>query len=213
MNVRTVCLAILNFKDATGYEIRKLSAEGSLSHFIDASFGAIYPALARMETEGLVTARIEPQPGKPPRKVYSITESGRAELLAALSAPMAPDTYRSEFLLVAICAEALPPDVVAAALDRRCAQLEEEITHLSSLAHKGKSPPAQWAVNYGIACKTAALDYLRAHRQALVAASGTGRSALPADCHDADMMAAASAPGAIEPVPPVSPVLSEVQSR
>lgn len=209
MNVRTVCLAILHFKDATGYEIRKLSAEGSLSHFIDASFGAIYPALARMETEGFVTARIEPQPGKPPRKVYSITPAGREELLAALSAPMAPDSYRSEFLLVAICAEALPPDVVAAALDRRCMQLEEEIAHLSSLLVKGKSPPTRWAVDYGLACKTAALNYLRTHKETLVAASGTGHSTLRTECSEAEEAASAD----VDQVPPVFSVLSEVQSR
>ena len=55
MSVRTLCLAILNFGDATGYEIRKLSTEGKFRYFIEASFGSIYPTLARLEAEGLVT--------------------------------------------------------------------------------------------------------------------------------------------------------------
>jgi len=59
MNVRTICLAILYDGDATGYEIRKLSVEGEYSYFIDASYGAIYPSLARLEQEKLVTARVE----------------------------------------------------------------------------------------------------------------------------------------------------------
>ena len=49
MNVRTICLAILYDAEATGYEIRKLSVEGEYSYFIDASYGAIYPALAKLE--------------------------------------------------------------------------------------------------------------------------------------------------------------------
>ena len=79
MNVRTLCLAILYFGDATGYEIRKLSTEGKYSYFVEASYGAIYPALAKLEKDGLVTCRIEAVEGKPSRKVYSITDAGRNE--------------------------------------------------------------------------------------------------------------------------------------
>jgi PadR family transcriptional regulator AphA len=75
MSVRGLCLAILSGGDATGYEIRKESTEGRFSYFDDASFGSIYPALARLEAEGMVTVREEPQAGKPARKVYSITDS------------------------------------------------------------------------------------------------------------------------------------------
>jgi len=46
MSVRGLCLAILSYGDATGYEIRKESTEGRFSYFDDASFGSIYPALA-----------------------------------------------------------------------------------------------------------------------------------------------------------------------
>ena len=48
MNVKTPCLAILSFGEATGYEFRKRAAEGPLSYFTEASFGAIYPALDRL---------------------------------------------------------------------------------------------------------------------------------------------------------------------
>ena len=90
MSVRSLCLAILSFGDATGYEIRKESTDGRFSYFDDASFGSIYPALARLESEGLVTVREEPQAGKPARKVYSITEAGHAELIDYLCEPQAP---------------------------------------------------------------------------------------------------------------------------
>jgi len=37
MNARTLCLAILNFGEATGYEIRKQSIEGDFGYFVDTS--------------------------------------------------------------------------------------------------------------------------------------------------------------------------------
>jgi PadR family transcriptional regulator AphA len=44
MNVRTLCLGILAQHDASGYEIKKAVEEGLFAHFIDASYGSIYPA-------------------------------------------------------------------------------------------------------------------------------------------------------------------------
>src|SRR5689334_14263940 len=96
MNVRTICLAILYDGDATGYEIRKLSVEGEYSYFIDASYGAICPSLARLEQEKLVTARVEQQDGKPAKKIYSITPAGRAAFIQSMFEKLGEDEFRSE---------------------------------------------------------------------------------------------------------------------
>ncbi len=172
MNVRTLCLAILNFGDATGYEIKKLSIEGKYSHFVDASFGSIYPALSRLEQEGMVTFREETTPGKPPRKIYSITDSGRQAFVDSLQEPPAPDIYRSEFLMIAICAHILPPEVVSRAVNTQIAHLEREIAHLHEIASEKEGTGiefagSQWAVNLGLACFTSSLNNLKASRDEL----------------------------------------------
>jgi PadR family transcriptional regulator AphA len=172
MNVRTLCLAILYFGDATGYEIKKLSMEGKYSHFVDASFGSIYPSLARLEKDGLVTCREEVQPGKPPRKVYSITPEGRTAFFQSLLEPPARDVFRSEFLLIAMCAELLPPAVVRRAVDTRIAQLRAELDHLNQVSSESGHPGTLWAVNYGLSCLQGSLDYLNAHRAELEAMAG-----------------------------------------
>jgi PadR family transcriptional regulator AphA len=170
MSVRGLCLAILSGGDATGYEIRKESTEGRFSYFDDASFGSIYPALARLEAEGMVTVREEPQAGKPSRKVYSITQAGRDEFIRSLCEPQAPDTFKSPFLLIALNAAKLPPDVLRRALERRKAQVHEELRLLSGIDNENGCTHAgsDWTRDYGIACMNFTLRYLEDHGEALI---------------------------------------------
>lgn len=170
MSVRSLCLAILSFGDATGYEIRKESTEGRFSYFEDASFGSIYPALARLEAEGLVTVREEPQAGKPSRKVYSITETGRQEFIMSLCEPQAPDTFKSPFLLVALNAAQLPPEIVRRALERRKQQVREELRLLTDTDCDQDSPHpgSNWTRSYGISCMNFTLAFLEENGEALV---------------------------------------------
>jgi DNA-binding PadR family transcriptional regulator len=68
-DVRTLCLGILSIGEATGYEIKKALEEGPFGHVLEASFGAIYPALGRLTEEGLgapVDARTGPLPLRVP---------------------------------------------------------------------------------------------------------------------------------------------------
>src|SRR5690554_385945 len=101
MNVKTLCLSILYYGEASGYDIRRLCTEEEFAYFVEASFGSIYPALARLEEEGCVTSRTEQQTGKPARKVYSITETGRRIFAEELAEPLGEDIFRSPFLLFA----------------------------------------------------------------------------------------------------------------
>lgn len=160
MSVRSLCLAILTFGDATGYEIRKESTEGRFSYFDDASFGSIYPALARLEADGMVTVREEHQAGKPARKVYSITEAGRDEFLASLCEPQAPDTFKSPFLLIAMYAAELGPDVIRRALNRRKEQVTAELKQLTDCANANPHQGSTWIRKYGMACMNFTLAYL-----------------------------------------------------
>lgn len=126
MNVRTICMAILYDGDATGYEIRKLSVEGEYSYFIDASYGSIYPALARLEQEKLVTSRVEQQDGKPAKKVYSITTAGRTAFIHSLFEKLGEDEFRSEFLLFLRFASELPQSLVEQRLNEKNCRMRRD---------------------------------------------------------------------------------------
>lgn len=175
MNVRTLCLSILHTQEASGYEIRKMCTEGECSYFVEASFGSIYPALSRLEEDGLVASRVEHQSGKPSKKIYTITDAGREAFVDALCEPFGPDVFRSPFLMFARFAHLLPRDLVRKRLDERLAELDKEIADLKQMESdvtKGDSPTHAndaWVVRYGIDCLEVARQQLNAHMGQLLA--------------------------------------------
>ncbi len=169
MNVRTICLAILYDAEATGYEIRKLSVEGEYSYFIDASYGAIYPALAKLEADSLVTSRVEQQDGKPAKKIYSITPAGKREFINSLFEELGEDEFRSEFLLFARFASELPQSLVQVRLKERIASLDQAIADMGKLATNHSQPADRWIIDYGRSCMAYARDYIDAHMGELIA--------------------------------------------
>ena len=181
MNVRTICLAILFDGEATGYEIRKLSVEGEYSYFIDASYGSIYPALARLELEKLVTSRVEQQDGKPAKKIYSITEKGRSAFIQSLFEKLGEDEFRSEFLLFARFASELPQSLVEERLSERLAEVDAELADFNRLKQQHNHPGDAWVIDYGHACMQAARNYIEAHGAELIALARPDRDAAAAE--------------------------------
>jgi DNA-binding PadR family transcriptional regulator len=168
MNIRTLILAILNAQDASGYEIKKMSSVGKFSYFVDISYGSIYPSLARLEHESLVTCRSEVQSGKPDRKVYTITGKGRAELIQSLAQPPHPDKFKSEFLLLTMHAELAGERAIERAIDDRIRWLESELDMLEQAAANCGHPATVWTISYGRAVMRNDLTYLRENRADLI---------------------------------------------
>ncbi len=160
MNIRTLCLGILSFGDATGYEIKKMAEEGLFSHFVEASFGSIYPALTRMTDEGLLTCRSEAQEGKPDKKIYSITQAGRDELTAALTTRPKKDKFKSEFLFIMLMSEHLDQDHVSEVLAHRAQELADELEMIRACGAHLTKPGPRFVNGYGQAVVDAAHDYV-----------------------------------------------------
>lgn len=165
MNVRTLCLAILHFGEVTGYEIKKLAEDGKFCYFIEASFGAIYPALTRMSSEGLVTWRTESQEGKPSRKIYSITDQGRATFIESLYEEPKPDRFKSEFLLTMLCSDLLDCDYVTKLIDKRIGEVKKEIEMFNNLKDAGLAKSEEFVFSYGNHMNKASLEFLLNQRQ------------------------------------------------
>lgn len=167
MNVKILCLGILHFGDATGYEIRKMTQEGRFGHFIEASYGSIYPALVRLENEGLVCSRKESQTGRPNRKVYSINDAGRAAFISALYNEPRDDIFKSEFLLVMLCAELVSRPHITRLIDDRLNHLDTHIAQMREVQQNCDHSGSQFVLGFGLAIYEAERLYLADHRQDL----------------------------------------------
>lgn len=164
MDVRTICLGILTRGDATGYEIKNLFQDDGYQHFVEASFGSIYPALNRLTDEGLVSVRAEAQEKRPDRKVYSITPAGRTAFLASLLKPLPEDRHRSPFVFAMLFSDLLPKGRVASMIDQYAAQVETKLAQLNESNTRPKTPGEEFANGFGRAIYIAMLDFLKDQR-------------------------------------------------
>jgi PadR family transcriptional regulator AphA len=164
MDVRTICLGILTRGDATGYEIKKSFEDGGFQHFVEASFGSIYPALSRLTEEGLVSVREEVQEKRPDRKVYSITASGRAAFVGALMKALPEDRHRSPFLFAMLFSDLLPGARVEALIDGYIAQADLKLAQLKSKATEPLRAGERFAIELGRTMYESMLDFLRTRR-------------------------------------------------
>lgn len=80
-------LGLIHQKTSSGYELRKLFAETAMGSFSD-SPGAIYPALGRLERQGLIRGKVEPGAGMRRRKMFGLTAAGLSSLKQWLPTPI-----------------------------------------------------------------------------------------------------------------------------
>ena len=168
MDIKTLCLGVLNRGDATGYEIKKAFEEGPFGHIHVASFGAIYPALSVLSAAGMVVGRDMPQDKRPDKRIYSITESGRRALMEALMAPPDEDKVRSDVLFILFFAHLLPVARLTALIDQRIVWYRNALERMESGACRGDHAGERFVHGLGLAVYRAAADYLTSHREALL---------------------------------------------
>ncbi|TNE62069.1 MAG: PadR family transcriptional regulator [Alphaproteobacteria bacterium] len=169
MDIRTLCLGILSLGEATGYEIKKMVTEGRFSFFSEASFGSIYPALTQMTGEGLVACRTEAQGNRPDKKVYSLTDAGRAYLEEQLAEAPRPDRNRSDFLAALLFAEAVSPERIEDLIIERVSLHDEQIALLKAHLKDEQGTVSRFVLEYGLAMQQAARRFLAENRARLTA--------------------------------------------
>jgi PadR family transcriptional regulator, regulatory protein AphA len=86
MSLDHAILGFLNYHPYSGYDLKKIF-DNSIRHFWPADQSQIYRTLSRLEENGLAEMERVLQEDRPDRKVYHITEAGRAALREWLSGP------------------------------------------------------------------------------------------------------------------------------
>lgn len=80
-------LGLLSGRSMSGYDLRKVFLTTAMKAF-SASPGAIYPALRRLEKDGLIEGAVERKNTLRPRQVFALSRRGRAALIDSLSGPV-----------------------------------------------------------------------------------------------------------------------------
>ena len=122
MTIQHAILGLLSWRPFSGYDLKKAFAESTVFYWSGNS-NQIYKALVQLHQDGLVTQEIQHQESLPTKKIYTITEAGRAALEQwVLAAPELPE-FRSTFLVQLAWADTLD----AGSLDALLGTYEEEV--------------------------------------------------------------------------------------
>jgi len=138
MNIQNVILGFLLDGPKTGYDLKR-EFDATVSYFFEATFSGIYPALRKMENDGLVAKEVIPQEGKPSKNVYEITEQGRAAFAEYLASPVAPSVQRSDLLLRIFFGSHSSEDQIRDWLRQERNRLADALIHLQSM--QSANPP------------------------------------------------------------------------
>jgi DNA-binding PadR family transcriptional regulator len=95
--MRNTLLALLADGTAHGYELKHAIEQTFGDAWPPINIGQIYGTLGRLERDGLVASAHVAQSGRPDKRVYEITEAGRAEVLRWLEEPSTGPRLKDEF--------------------------------------------------------------------------------------------------------------------
>ena len=140
--IEILILRRLRSGPAHGYELRKRVEQttGVVLHN-----NSLYPALKRFEEAGAVTTAAQPQDGRPPRLVYTLTEVGH-ELLHDMLADFPPDQAADEGEFLARLGQfsLLNPAERAAVLVARTRAVQAQLAHLTTMRDLATTHGERW---------------------------------------------------------------------
>ncbi len=104
----------------TGYELNRM-IKRSTGYFLSASLSHIYPALAKLNEQGLVTFSDIPIKNRPSKKVYTITQEGEKKLHLWLEEPVESTLDFKAFSLKMAFAPLMGKETILLHIDREIA--------------------------------------------------------------------------------------------
>jgi len=161
-SLRYFVLGLISRQPMSGYDVKRYL--DSLSWLIgNPSFGSLYPALHGLLEDGLVAVEVQPQPGKPDRKIYTITEAGRHGLTEWANRPAGAEASLRAFAMRLLLAGTLSPQSLREHLARRRVQVAEQRAALqreASAEGEVTDLKQHLALDYGLALADAELAWL-----------------------------------------------------
>ncbi len=160
--VRHAILGLIVEAPRHGYLIKKLLCDGNGRDF-GINDGLLYPALARLEREGLIRKRIVHQEKSPAKHIYHATRKGEEALLEWLTSPVGEEDpfrydfyWRFGFLVKANFFKHLDPGVVLAKVEKQMEEARMKIADFRGVRAALEARDVDW---YRLKIMDFGLDY------------------------------------------------------
>lgn len=138
MSLQHLILGLLNYEPMSGYDLNK-AFQASVQHFWDTEQSLIYRALYKMTGMGWVEYEQHIQDHLPNKKMYRLTDAGRAEFHRWLATPQPSLSFHEAWLGQLFFGAALSKTQLRTLLETRIASLrktldvyENEVPHNAS---------------------------------------------------------------------------------
>ncbi len=122
MSLQHLVLGVLKYGPMSGYDLNK-AFQASVQHFWDTDQSLIYRALYRLHEAGWVDVEVVPQEMSPAKKLYRLTDAGRAELLRWLQTPRPIPALHEDWLGQLFFGAELSRDELRGLLEARIAEI------------------------------------------------------------------------------------------
>lgn len=160
MSYKYLVLGLLAERPMSGYDIKK-HVKTVLGSITTASYGTLYPTLHKLLAEGDVEMQEVPQQGRPSKKVYYLTDQGKADLRKWLHQPAAADQVKREFLLKLYLAKHLEAPELRAMLAGRRTEAEMLVRTYEADKRNARTPEQEWLADYSLCLCHAELEWLQ----------------------------------------------------
>ncbi|QNP69048.1 PadR family transcriptional regulator [Streptomyces roseirectus] len=136
MALRNAVMAALLAGEASGYDLAK-GFDATVANFWMSTPQQLYRELDRMEAEGLVTARLVEQERRPNKRLFSLTDAGRAAVRAYTAEPPGrPAVIRDELMVKVQSLDAGDIGAVRTAIADHIKQAETKLAHYEKLRQR-----------------------------------------------------------------------------
>lgn len=133
MSLAHAILGLLQQEERTGYDLKISCFDGCVAHLWPADQAQIYRTLDKLVEQGWISCTLEIQRDRPNRKVYSITEGGKGELIRWLQCPQTLPTVRDPLLVQLHFAAQLPDEAIIQLLEQQLAARKEKLAECENV--------------------------------------------------------------------------------
>ncbi|MFF8276055.1 PadR family transcriptional regulator [Streptomyces lateritius] len=118
MSLKHAVLAALLEGEASGYDLAKIF-DVSVANFWAATPQQLYRELERLSEAGLIAARVVQQERRPNKRMFSLTDAGRRDLVTYTSQPPRPTAIRDDLMVQVQACDAGDTDAVRGYVQER----------------------------------------------------------------------------------------------